>query len=282
MTRNRKRRGDLADITDGATSPLDVATTARAGQTLDMVRAAVERGDTMLAFQPVLGLRPPHGTAFYEGLIRVLDPTGRVIPARDFITVVEPTELGREIDCDSLDKALKTLAQVPEIRLSVNMSARSIGYRRWMRTLDKGLKRHPTVAERLILEISESSAIALPELVADFMMDLQLKGIAFALDDFGAGLSAVGQFRSLLFDMVKIHGQFVRGVHANRDNQAVTTALVGLARSFDMYSIATRVEDERDAAWLADIGVDCIQGHLYGAPSVRPPWIEAMKKARRA
>ena len=62
MTRNRKRRGDLADITDGATSPLDVATTARAGQTLDMVRAAVERGDTMLAFQPVLGLRPPHGT----------------------------------------------------------------------------------------------------------------------------------------------------------------------------------------------------------------------------
>lgn len=282
MPQKRPRKSDLADIPDGASSPLDAAVTSRDRKTLDMVADAVARGDTMLAYQPVLALRPPHGTAFYEGLIRVLDPTGRVIPARDFIGVVEPTELGREIDCKSLEMGLKALAQVPDIRLSVNMSARSIGYRRWMRVLDRGLKRNPTVGERLILEITERSAIAMPEIVSDFMMDLQMKGIAFALDDFGAGYTAFRYFRDFYFDMVKIDGQFVQGVHATPDNQVLTAALVDIARHFDMYTIAERVEDERDAAWLAGIGVDCVQGHLYGAPSVRPPWIDTIKARSRA
>lgn len=271
-----------APIEDGASSPLDEAISSRDQKTLTMVRDAVARGDTLLAYQPVIGLQPPHATAFYEGLIRIMDPTGRVIPARGFIGVVEPTELGREIDCRSLEAGLKTLARVPNIRLSINMSARSIGYRRWMRVLDRGLKRNPTVGERLILEITERSAIAMPEIVSDFMTDLQLKGISFALDDFGAGYTAFRYFRDFFFDMVKIDGQFIRDIHRNPDNQVLTAALVDIARHFDMYTVAEMVEDERDAAWLAQLGVDCVQGHLYGAPTTRPPWTISRAARKRA
>lgn len=282
MTRKTPKKAALADVPQEASSPLEAAVSGRDSKTLEMVTEAVAKGDTLLAYQPVIALRPPHATAFYEGLIRVLDPTGRVIPAAEFIDAVEPTELGREIDCVSLDAGLKTLAQVPDVRLSINMSARSIGYRRWMKTLEKGLKRHPTVGERLILEITERSAIAMPEIVADFMTELQLMGIAFALDDFGAGYTAFRHFRDLYFDMVKIDGEFIRGVHSNTDNQVLVSALVGIARHFDMYTVAETVEDERDAAWLAQAGVDCVQGYLYGAATIRPPWIEALSAKKQA
>jgi len=69
-----------------------------------------------------------------------------------------------------------------DIHLAINMSARSIGYSRWNRTLDRWLKKDATIAERLILEITEHSAMQILEIVVDFIDSLQLEGIAFALD----------------------------------------------------------------------------------------------------
>jgi EAL domain-containing protein (putative c-di-GMP-specific phosphodiesterase class I) len=249
--------------------------------TIDMVEAAVRNGDVMLAFQPVVQARRPDRMAFYEGLIRVLDETGRIIPAREFITLVEEKETGRILDCLSLEKGLRTLSQVPTLRLSINMSARSIGYRRWMQTLERGLAANPTVAERLILEITESSAMTVPEIVVDFMGELQRKGIAFALDDFGAGYTAFRYFRyfrDFNFDILKIDGQFIRNIHADPDNQVLTRALLSIGQQFDMFTVAEMVEKPEDAAFLQQIGVDCLQGYFYGAPTVKPPWVESAEQ----
>ena len=101
--------------------------------TLTMVRAAIDAKRLRLAYQPVVLARDAAQVAFHEGLIRVLDPTGRIIPARDFIQAVEAHEMGREIDCAALAMGLDALGRHPDLRLSVNMSARSIGWPRWMR-----------------------------------------------------------------------------------------------------------------------------------------------------
>jgi EAL domain-containing protein (putative c-di-GMP-specific phosphodiesterase class I) len=87
-----------------------------------------------------------------------------VIPAREFIDVVENQELGRQIDTCALEAGLKALNQVPDLRLSINMSARSIGYPAWREALDRGLASNASIAERLILEITESSAMTVPDL----------------------------------------------------------------------------------------------------------------------
>jgi EAL domain-containing protein (putative c-di-GMP-specific phosphodiesterase class I) len=221
--------------------------------------------------------RAPHGVAFYEGLIRVLDSTGRVIPARDFMPMIENTELAREIDCAALDNGLRTLFRHPDLRLSINMSARSIGYKSWMKTLERYLKKSSTLGERLILEINEDSAMSMPEIVIDFMDQLQDHGISFALDDFGAGQTRFRQFREFFFDAVKIDGQFIRNVHANIDNQASVRAMVAVAKSFDMLTVAETVETEEEAKFLVSLGVDCLQGYLFGAPTVRPPWLPDRK-----
>jgi EAL domain-containing protein (putative c-di-GMP-specific phosphodiesterase class I) len=270
-------------LDDGADlqSPLGAADTEQRLATLDMVGKALEQRNALLAFQPVVQARMPKRAAFYEGLIRILDDTGRIIPARDFIPAIEATELGRKVDCLALEMGLATLAQEPGLRLSINMSARSIGYPGWLNTLERGLRVDPTIAERLIMEITESSAMLMPDLVTVFMQDMQQRGICFALDDFGSGYTAFRYLKEFYFDIIKIDGEFIRGIHDNPDNQVLTQALVSIARHFDMFTVAECVETAEDARYLIDIGVDCLQGYYFGAPSAKAPWRAPLAQRRQ-
>lgn len=253
-------------------SPLGMAISVADRETLVQVDAAIRARRLALAYQPVVLSRDPSRVAFYEGLIRVLEPNGRIIPAGDFMGAVEAHELGREIDCAALDMGLKQLALFPDLRLSINMSARSIGYPRWSQILHQGIAAGPTIAERLILEITESSAMMVPELVIAFMEEISRKGVAFALDDFGAGNTAIRYFKDFYFDILKIDGQFARSIHRDADNRALMAAMVSIGRHFEMFTVAEAVETPEEAACLQEMGVDCMQGFLFGAPSVQPPW----------
>ena len=271
------RKHKFADIPPGADTPLNAAVTARDRDTLDMVAAAVRHNQTLLAFQPVV-LAHNHQTGFYEGLIRIMDDTGRVIPAKDFIGVVERTELGREIDTLALNMGLRTLAENPSLRLSINMSARSIGYQAWMNTLKRWLNKDGTLGERLILEITESSAMDQPEIVIDFMNRLGNDGICFALDDFGAGYTSLRYLKDFYFDVLKIDAQFCHGVSGDPDTQALTRAILSIGQHFGMLVIAEGVEQAEDVRVLTEMGVDCLQGYYFDAPTVRPNWMFADRR----
>ena len=266
------------DAIVGNASPLGVAISQGDQQTMAMVAEAIRTRRLLLAYQPVVMSRDPSRIAFHEGLIRVLEPNGRIIPAKDFMNAVEAHEIGREIDCAALEFGLLTLAKNPGLRISINMSARSIGYPRWMKTLKKGLGLGVTVGERLILEITESSAMMVPELVLNFMDDLQSKGVSFALDDFGAGFTAIRYFKDFMFDILKIDGMFIRNIHLDADNQALTRALLAIGRHFGMCSVAEAVETPEEAECLRGMGVDCQQGYLFGAPTVKPAWLLAQRQ----
>jgi EAL domain-containing protein (putative c-di-GMP-specific phosphodiesterase class I) len=268
-------------IEAGTGSPLDAAISQRDRGTLSMVRQSLARGDAVLAYQPVMRADGA-GVAFYEGLIRILDETGRVIPAKDFITVVEDQDLGRQIDCAALRIGLQALKANPELRLAINMSARSVGYPGWMQILRRAMKQRPDILRRLILEITETSAMQMPEIVQIFMEELQEKGITFALDDFGAGYTAFRHLRHFCFDILKIDGQFARNVDSDPDNQVLSEALISLARHFDMLVVAESVETAQEAAWLAAAGADCLQGYYFGAPTMTPAWQTAAPPAARA
>ncbi|MFY0692850.1 MAG: EAL domain-containing protein [Paracoccaceae bacterium] len=249
-------------------SPLAAAIQQRDANILQTVTDALRNRHVMLAYQPVVQARDVTKPAFFEGLIRVLDDTGRIVPAHEFIGTIENREEGRIIDSLALEYGMAALDANPGIRLSVNMSARSIGYPAWERILEEGLARDPRIGERLILEITESSAMAMPDLVVDFMARGHRAGIAFGLDDFGAGYTAFRYFKDFCFDMVKIDGSFIEGIHEDPDNQVLTEALVSIARQFDMFTVAEGVQDRGEAEFLIEAGVDCLQGFLFGAPRV--------------
>lgn len=141
--------------------PLHFAMASRDADVLTLVREALAAKRAKLAFQPIVTAGPQGCVAFYEGLIRVMDQSGRVIPAAQFMPVIEETDLGRQVDCVTLDLALSLLCKKPNLRLSINRSARSIGDGQWRRILEKGLAESGALGDRLIFEISETSVMML-------------------------------------------------------------------------------------------------------------------------
>ena len=250
-------------------NPLDYAMASRDEDVPIMVRTALEQENCILAFQPVVQAGMNDRVVFYEGLIRVKDEHVRIIPAHLFMPGIEETDLGREIDAASLRLALQFLRRNPQLRLSVNVSARSLGDGKWRRVLHQHLMSDDTIGERLIMEFSEKSAMMLHEVVQRFMFEMQSKGVAFALDDFGAGLTAFSHLQDFFFDIVKIDKGFIHDITNKPDNQVLTAALISVAHQFDMIAVATGIETEEEAAILASLGADCMQGFHIGAPLLR-------------
>lgn len=249
-----------------ARDPLQFAVQSRDKDVLSMVRSALDEDRARLAFQPVVRVGHQRRLVFYEALIRILDEGGRVIPAGQFMGTVEDTALGRQIDCASLRLGLAMLRAHPRNRLSINTSARSLADAEWRDVLDRGLAQDEDLAARLIIEIGETSAMQLPEVVVRFMERMQPLGVAFALDDFGGGMTSFKNLKDFLFDLVKVDRAFTRGIETDPDNQVLAEALVTVAQQFEMFAVAQGVESEGEAEFLTSIGVDCLQGYHIGVP----------------
>ncbi|NDV02480.1 EAL domain-containing protein [Pseudoroseicyclus tamaricis] len=248
------------------TSPLEAAMQSRDRDMPDMVRAALVAGRAQLAFQPVVAAGNTGKVVFHEAFIRLMDEGGRILPAAKFLPHVEETVIGRDIDVLSLKLGLMKLAQHPRLRLAINMSARSIADGAWRNELSRGIARMEGIGDRLILEISEGSAMMLPEVVTRFMAEMQPQGVHFALDDFGAGSISFSHLKDFLFDMAKVDRQFVSGIEAAPDNQVIAEALITVAHQFEMFVIAEGVETASEAEHMTRLGADCLQGWHFGVP----------------
>lgn len=221
-------------------------------------------------FQPVVRSDRTDFLAFHEMLVRMTLPDGKSLPAGAFMPAIERTELGRAIDRLALQQALGLLIARPRLRLAVNMSPLTMGDEGWLTIFEAARREAGPALGRLIIEITETEAIRDVGQTRDFMNHVRSAGVAFALDDFGAGATGFRHFRDLRFDIVKIDGAFVEGVARERDAQILVECLMAVARHFDMMSVAERVENPEDARWLAGIGIDCLQGYLFGEPAARP------------
>ena len=116
--------------------------------------------------------------------------------------------------------------------------------------------------------------------MAQFAQDVNAvrqQGVSFALDDFGAGYTSFRILKEVRFDIIKIDGYFIRDIHTNRDNQALTKVLIDIAGHFEMMVVAEAVEKQEEMVFLRDMNVDCQQGYLFGRPEVTPIWADKTK-----
>ena len=202
----------------------------------------------------------------------MLDETGRVIPAREFMPQLENTPIGRELDCVALEMGLRTLTKNPDIRLSINMSARSIGLRAMVTCAGAVSEaKDANIGERLILgnlgKLGHDGARA-----GDRFHGPAAVRAASPLrwTTLGPAISAFAIFASFSFDAAKIDGQFIRGIGENRDNQALVRALIAVAREFEILVTAESVETQAGCRipWCQRRGLPA--GVLFGAPRVTP------------
>lgn len=260
------------DLPEDRGSPLDFIMARQSRRTLPSLQHALAGRNAILAYQPVVQTDPPGHVAFYQGLIRMIDPGGRFIPLHDVRSFAELSGLGPRIDCLSLALALHALAEAPSLRLSITMSAHALCHPEWLAVLQGGLRMDDSLVERLILEITEDSVMEMPDVIGDYMAELQDRGISFSLGGFGAGSTSFRHLRDFGFDMIRIDGQFSRQIRHEPDNQVLMRAMQMIAHHFDMFTIAECVETAEDARYLTDAGISCLQGPHFGAPTTLPPW----------
>jgi EAL domain-containing protein (putative c-di-GMP-specific phosphodiesterase class I) len=253
--------------------PLEYVAARYEGDVPSMVAAALKNGRARLAVHPVVTARAPHRILYHEGLVRLLDPRGGVIPARLFVGTVEETSLGRALDTAALRLGLAALRRYPSLVLSLNMSLRSMGDRNWRATLDAALD-SAAIGHRLIFEVGTASAMVLPELLADLMSVLRPRGVTFALDDFGNAPVDLPRLVASDFDIVKIHRRITQGITETADQEVLAEVLIDIADHLGMEVIAQGIETPDQARLLARLGAQYLQGFRFGAPkllSLGPP-----------
>jgi len=244
----------------------------------DEIVTALNERRIALAFEPVVEARS-RGNAFYECLIRMEQGNGQVLLAPDIVPVAERLGLIRLVDHRVLELVIAELAAAPAVELSLNISPDTTMDPDWWASIESLMRAHPGVAERLIVEITETVAIQNVDDLRGFVTKLKNLGSRIAIDDFGAGYTSFRNLRKLDVDIVKVDGAFVQNIARSADDRAFVHTLIDLARRLKIKTVAEWVQDEEAAQLLCDWGCDYIQGRLIGLASSRRTWEMPSEKA---
>ncbi len=247
---------------------------ARAMRAAREVREALDERRLRLAFQPVVDPRSGE-VRFHEGLLRRCEPDGRVTAAGAFIAQIEPLGLMGGIDRRVLELSLIELERDPEVTLAFNISGLTAADPEWCAALSRALATRPELGPRLIVEITETASLHDLEEAAGFVRRLHDLGVRVAIDDFGAGCTSAEQLIALDADLVKIDAAFSAGIRSHPQKQVFLRRLLELAGDLGLTTVAEGIENAADAAFLGAQGIDLLQGHHFGAPTLDPPWQEA-------
>ncbi len=237
----------------------------------DEIVTALNERRIVLAYEPVVDA-VTRGPAFHECLVRMMQHDGQMLLAPDIVPVAERLGLIRLVDHRVLELVVAELAAAPQATLSLNISPDTTMDADWWAGIESLILAHPGVADRLIVEITETVAIQDINEVRGFVTRLKKVGARIAIDDFGAGYTSFRNLRNLGVDIVKIDGAFVQNISRSADDRAFVQTLIDLARRLGIKTVAEWVQDDESAQLLRDWGCDYIQGRLIGLASAHRPW----------
>ncbi len=236
------------------------------------LRRAIQENRLRLAYQPVVEAADGR-IAHYEALLRIIGEDGKISSAGALIPVAERMGLIDMIDHIVFDMVVKELMASPGVTLAFNVSNITTDNPHWLEHAVNTLKKHPSVAKRLIVEITETAAQRDLRRTAYFVASLQAQGCQVALDDFGSGYTSFRQLKALSVDMVKIDGAFVKDVVDNADNRFFVKTLLDFTRGFGLAAVAEYVEKGETAKLLMELGVGYMQGYYFGKPENYRSWL---------
>lgn len=233
------------------------------------IEAALEEDRFELHLQPIMNIASGRITSA-EVLLRLRDGDELVPPSR-FVYIAERVGLMPRVDAWVVDHSLEMLARIraehdPEFELEVNLSGLSMGNAELEQSIVDSLTTHGVDPSALILEITETAAVADVAMAREFAGRMTDLGCAFALDDFGAGFGSFYYLKHLFFDYVKIDGEFVAHVPESPVDRTIMRSIVGIARDLGKRTVAEFVSEPEILDVCREEGVDFAQGYLIGKP----------------
>jgi diguanylate cyclase (GGDEF)-like protein len=235
----------------------------------DEVVAALNEKRLVFAYQPIIDAKT-RAVKHHECLLRMIKPDGAIVAAGHFIPAAEQLGLVRLVDRHALEMTVACLHANPSASLAVNVSGTTAGDPSWLQSFVTYVRANQQVAQRIIVELTETAALNDFEESARFVSNLREMGCKVAIDDFGAGYTSFRNLQMLHVDMVKIDGSYVKGLVQSPDNQIFVRTLIDLAKNFKLKTVAEWVGSDEEAALLEEMGVDYFQGFHFGEPVLDP------------
>ncbi len=239
----------------------------------DRITRAFEKQLWRLHFQGVYHAAGG-GLSHLEVLIRMVDETepGRLIMPGHFIAYAEKSGKILDIDRWVLGESIALLARSPQMpALAVNISGRSFDQPSLPHFIAEELQRQGVEPHRLMVELTETSAVSDLQDAERFIEALRKTGCMTCLDDFGTGFASFAYLKHLKADMLKIDGLFIRDLANDRDNQVFVKSIVDVARGLGKRTVAEFVENGDTLEMLRRFGVDMVQGYHLDMPQERHP-----------
>jgi len=238
----------------------------------DRLQAALDGHGLALSAQPILPLAGVAGRPHFELLLRLRGVDSETMGPAKFLAVAQRHGLMPRIDRWVVGTALDTLRAhagalaATGVRFSINLSAAAIGDESFHEFLEARVRDSGVPPAMLCFEIGEVAAASNLTRADRLMQRLRLQGCSFALDDFGAGLSSLGQLKTLPVSVLKIDGSLVREATTNQRTEAMLRAIAQLAHTMGMETVAEVVETEESRTRMAELGIDYGQGYAIGRP----------------
>jgi len=258
----RRARSFSVEISDNA---------KRAARLENDLREAIRNDELIVHYQPIMRC-DPFSIAGAEALVRWHHPVEGFVPPSEFVPIAEDSGLIGDLGNFVLNRALADFRRIADeghsLFVSVNVAAAQVTRRDFAEVVTTALERSGVPAQRLKLELTESSAIRIQEGARDVFKPLKELGVQLAADDFGTGHSSLGRLPEMPFDVLKIDQSFVASLSESPQNQTIVDLITALARRLGLSIVAEGVEDQKDFEILRAAGVQYAQGFLW-SPALR-------------
>jgi diguanylate cyclase len=238
------------------------------------LRHAVEQRRLMLHFQPKMAIKTGRIVAT-EALVRWPHPSRGLLMPDEFIGAAELTgiigPLTRWVLYEALNRCHTMHRQGTRLRVSVNLSARSLHAPDLLEMIEGALTDTGAEPERLMLEVTESAIMLSPERAAETLTILSRIGVGISIDDFGTGYTSLAILKRLPIDEIKIDKSFVMGMLADKKDAVIVRAVIELGHNLGLSVVAEGVETQETLDALADLGCDEAQGYFICKPQACEP-----------
>jgi diguanylate cyclase (GGDEF)-like protein len=246
------------------------------------LRQAIDLGELLVHYQPQIDVRTGSLIAV-EALVRWPHPIRGLLPPDEFIPLAERTRLIQPLSRWILAAALRQCASWRaaglDIPVSVNLSVYDLRDHDLPELIDEALAKHGVPADRLRIEITESSLMANPPRAREILARLRARGVQVSIDDFGIGYSSLAYLKNLPVDELKIDRSFVNEMAVDPGSRAIVRAIIDLAEVLGLRVVAEGVEDEATLTALAVLGCDVAQGYYFSralAPADLAHWAKSI------
>ena len=249
------------------------------------LRKALAENEFRLVYQPTVELRSGRIVAV-EALLRWHHPVRGQIQPGEFIPMAEKLGLIRRIDQWVLQAACTQMylwdkANVPPLRMAVNVSAHWFGQANFVDDIRALLESRRLAPERLMLEITEGAILRLGEEMERTLHALHALGVGVAIDDFGTGYSSMSYLKLRAIAYLKIDRSFVSGLPDDGSDGAIVEAMLTLCRNLGISPIAEGIETEEQHRFLLRAGCTEGQGFLYSKPVAPEEIVQLLSPGRR-